>query len=68
MLCFADSRKQGRGLVVAPDARGRAAGELYWDDGDSLGKTLLRICKVQPSRKIISGTLYFIDFLMYFEN
>ncbi|KAK3891879.1 hypothetical protein Pcinc_004239 [Petrolisthes cinctipes] len=30
------SRKLGRGLVVAPDARGRAAGELYWDDGDSL--------------------------------
>lgn len=30
------SRKLGHGLVVAPDKRGEARGELYWDDGDSL--------------------------------
>lgn len=31
-----DSRKNGIGVVVAPSQFGRAAGEFYWDDGDSI--------------------------------
>lgn len=30
------SRKLGHGLVIAPDGKGQARGQLYWDDGDSL--------------------------------
>ncbi|XP_071528131.1 lysosomal alpha-glucosidase-like [Panulirus ornatus] len=30
------SRKNGLGLLVAPGVFGRASGEFYWDDGDSL--------------------------------
>lgn len=33
------SRKLGHGLVVAPDRKGQARGQLYWDDGDSLGES-----------------------------
>lgn len=32
-----ESRKMKRGLLVAPNEKGRASGEFYWDDGDSLG-------------------------------
>ncbi|XP_045600359.2 lysosomal alpha-glucosidase [Procambarus clarkii] len=31
-----ESRKNGIGVIVAPSQFGRASGEFYWDDGDSL--------------------------------
>jgi len=34
-----ESRKNDFELIVALDETGNAKGELYWDDGDSLGKT-----------------------------
>jgi len=34
-----ESRKNDFELIVALDEAGNAKGELYWDDGDSLGKT-----------------------------
>lgn len=36
------SRKKPFHLVVVLDDRDTAKGELYWDDGDSLGKKLCR--------------------------
>ncbi|CAL4153175.1 unnamed protein product, partial [Meganyctiphanes norvegica] len=34
------SRKQEMGLLVALSETGRASGELYWDDGDTLDTVL----------------------------
>jgi len=34
-----ESRKNDFELIVALNEAGNANGELYWDDGDSLGKT-----------------------------
>ena len=31
-----DSRTNGLGLLVALDENSEAAGELYWDEGDSI--------------------------------
>lgn len=36
-LTTTESRKQPMALVVALTASGEARGELYWDDGESLG-------------------------------
>jgi len=39
-ICVSDflSRVKPMGLIVAPDDSGMAEGDLFWDDGESIGK------------------------------
>ena len=38
---FCNSRRNSMKLLVALDGNGQAEGELFWDDGISIGKSFL---------------------------
>ena len=37
---FLCSRQNSFGLIVAPDQGGNATGDLFWDDGDTVGRPI----------------------------
>lgn len=62
------SRRNPMGLIVALDDNNQAAGELFWDDGDSRGIVAflilclfmcvqMSLCKTQPSASCYKHSL-----------
>lgn len=38
------SRQNPLGLIIALDENNEATGELFWDDGDSIGESVMSMC------------------------
>lgn len=50
LMTTTESRKSKIQLLVTTDEPGEAAGELYWDDGDSLSKFFISVYGNTPEK------------------
>lgn len=57
---YVSSRRNPMGLIVALDENNQAAGELFWDDGDSRGIVCkyAGVCERQDHLRLVINTLY----------